>query len=191
MARRGLDAHTVLQAAATIADREGAKGLSLAVLARELQVRTPSLYNHIEGLPDLYNRLSAYGLEKLHERLAAAATSHAGEDALRAIATAYIAFARAHPGLYELTLAAPNPGATEVAAMSERIIALLQRVLQEAYGMQQEETLHRIRGLRSMLHGFATLEQRGGFGLPLDLDTSFLLLIETYLAGLAAQITSS
>ncbi|GAX91699.1 TetR-like C-terminal domain-containing protein [Effusibacillus lacus] len=49
------------------------------------------------------------------------------------------------------------------------------------YGMEQ---LHATRGLRSILHGFALLEQSGGFGLPLDLDVSLRLLIDTFIAGI-------
>jgi hypothetical protein len=50
--------------------------------------------------------------------------------------------------------------------------------------MTEEAALHAIRGLRSVLHGFASLEQKGGFGLPLDLDVSFRLLVDAFLTGL-------
>ncbi|WP_347439457.1 TetR-like C-terminal domain-containing protein [Fodinisporobacter ferrooxydans] len=38
--------------------------------------------------------------------------------------------------------------------------------------------------MRSMLHGFASLEQRGGFNLRLDVDRSLHLLIDAFLAGI-------
>lgn len=41
-----------------------------------------------------------------------------------------------------------------------------------------------VRGLRSIAHGFATLELAGGFGLPFDPDESFLRLLQAYLVGL-------
>lgn len=44
--------------------------------------------------------------------------------------------------------------------------------------------IHAVRGLRSIVHGFATLEAGGGFGMPLDRDESFLRLLRAYLAGL-------
>jgi hypothetical protein len=34
---------------------------------------------------------------------------------------------------------------------------------------------------RDLHHGFAPLEQKGGFDLPLDLDVTFRLLIDTFL----------
>ena len=35
------------------------------------------------------------------------------------------------------------------------------------------EAIHAARGLRSVAHGFATLEEAGGFGISLDPDESF------------------
>jgi len=54
----------------------------------------------------------------------------------------------------------------------------------DAYGLQGEDALHAARSLRSLVHGFATLEIAGGFGLPLDCDESFRRLVEMFLNGL-------
>lgn len=43
-------------------DTQGVEGLTLAALAAKLNVKTPSLYNHIKGLPDLRMQLSRRGL---------------------------------------------------------------------------------------------------------------------------------
>lgn len=181
--RIGLDQNTVLQAAAEIADTLGTEALSLATLAKKLNIRTPSLYNHIDGLPGLRNKLAAHGLHLLHDQLLRAAAGRSGDDAIRACGEAYLAFARMHPGLYELTLSAPDPGAPEVVQNGQKLVDLLIRIM-EGYRMTEEAALHAIRGLRSVLHGFASLEQKGGFGLPLDLDVSFRLLVDAFLTGL-------
>jgi hypothetical protein len=52
------------------------------------------------------------------------------------------------------------------------------------YGLKDDAALYAVRGLRSVLHGFASLEQRGGFGLPLSLAESLRLLIKTFIAGI-------
>ena len=57
-----------------------------------------------------------------------------------------------------------------------------------AYQLSGQDAIHAVRGLRSMVHGFATLEASGGFGIPLDLDTSFQRLIQGYIAGLRSRI---
>jgi len=46
--------------------------------------------------------------------------------------------------------------------------------------------LHALRGLRSAVHGFATLEAVGGFGIPLSIDESFAWLVECFVGGLNA-----
>lgn len=181
--RIGLDWPTILRTAAEIADAQGLDAVTSASLARLLQVRPPSLYNHVESLDHLRKQLSIHGLGELYAALANAAIGRSGDDAVHAIAEAYVSFARAHPGLYEATHRAPDPRDPEVQRAGSKVTDLAIRVL-DAYGLDAETTLHAVRGLRSMFHGFASLEQMKGFGLPLDLDVSFRLLINTYLAGL-------
>lgn len=53
-----------------------------------------------------------------------------------------------------------------------------------SYGLHGEDGLHAVRGLRSVVHGFASLEVAGGFGLPLDCDESFRRLVEMLTLGL-------
>ncbi|MEF3305050.1 TetR/AcrR family transcriptional regulator [Paenibacillus sp. GYB003] len=183
MPRIGLDQQTVLQAAADIADEQGIEALTLAGLAKKLNIRTPSLYNHVNGLPGLRHKLAAHGLTLLYEQLVRSAVGRSGDEAIRAFGQAYLAFARAHPGLYELTLGAPDPEAPDVVQVGQKLVDLLVRIM-DGYEMSEEQALHAVRGLRSVLHGFASLERKGGFGLPLDLDDSFRLLVDAFLAGL-------
>jgi hypothetical protein len=48
--------------------------------------------------------------------------------------------------------------------------------------------LYAVRGLRSILHGFCSLEQQGGLELDLDLDDSLLLIVKALLAGIEELI---
>lgn len=183
--RIGLDQKTLLLTAADIADTQGIDELSLAALAKKLNIRTPSLYNHIDGLPGLRMKLSVYGLEQLYENVKKAVADLTGDDAIRAMSAAYLAFARARPGVYELTLRAPDPDHPEVVKAGGKLVRLLVDLFED-YDMTEDEALHAVRCLRSVLHGFASLEQKGAFGLPLDLDVTFRLLVDTFLAGLHA-----
>ena len=76
---------------------------------------------------------------------------------------------------------------SELVAAQTELVEILLAVL-AAYGLRGEASLHAVRGLRSVIHGFATLEAAGAFGLPLDIDTSFEQLVRIYIAGLRAQI---
>jgi hypothetical protein len=56
-----------------------------------------------------------------------------------------------------------------------------------SYGLRGEDALHAARGLRSVAHGFATLEVAGGFGIPIDLDESFDRLLRAFVVGLRGK----
>src|SRR2546429_696874 len=106
--RVGLDQASVVEAAVKLVDAEGIEQLTLGRLAERLGVRTPSLYNHVAGLPGLKHELMLYCLHDLLDRI-----------------------------------------------------------------------------LRSIVHGFISLEVAGGFGMPVDLDASFHWLIKLFITGLS------
>lgn len=183
-----LDTPTVLNAAAELINTEGLDALSLARLAERLDVQTPSLYNHIDGLPGLYHGLALLNTRALGQRLGNAAIGKSGADAVRAMAHAYRAFIKESPGVYLLSQrSAANEPQTdpELAAAQERVVQIVLAVV-ESFGLKGKDALHAVRGLRSVVHGFATLEVAGGFGLPLDCDESFRRVVDTLIRGLAS-----
>lgn len=183
--RAGLDIHIILNKAAALIDEQGLEQLSLGALAKALHIRTPSLYNHIAGLANLRVMLAVHGIRRLYNEMLHASAGRSGDEAVRSLSSAYVNFARSHPGLYDATFRSPNPGDGELNQAQHEIVSLVLQVL-EGYGLQGDEGLHRVRGLRSLLHGFASIEQMGGFGLPLETDKSLHILLDTYIAGLRA-----
>lgn len=183
MPRAGLDPQAVLAAAAEIADTQGLETLSLASLAQKLGVRSPSLYNHVNGLPGLRHKLVIYGFEQMRNRMARAAIGKSQDEAVRALAQAYLEFVRLHPGVYEATNRYPDLKDPLTQKAAGEVVEVVIQVLQ-GYGLKDDMAIHIVRGFRSMVHGFASIEQQGGFGIPLDLNESFRLLVDTYLAGI-------
>ncbi|WLR52125.1 TetR-like C-terminal domain-containing protein [Bacillus tianshenii] len=181
--RQGINKQTVLETAGQIADTEGFHNVTLASVAKALNIKTPSLYNHVKGLPGLKKDFACYSIRKLKEAMSEAAIGRTSEEALYAIGQAYVGFVRQHPGLYEATLAAPDPLDEEVRTAGNEIVTLLLRVL-EPYKLEEKVALHTVRGLRSIVHGFASLELKQGFNMDLDTDETLKHLLETYLAGL-------
>lgn len=186
--RNSININNILEAATEIVDQNGIHELTLTSLAQKLEIRSPSLYNHFNGLSGLRSLLSVYGFQQLNQVLMRAAIGRSGDDAIRAMAKAYINFARSHPGLYEVTLSEPT--SPEALQVSEEIVELVTQVL-KAYQLDDATQLHMARALRSILHGFASIEQKGGFGLPLDLDESLDEMIETFLVGLHTRFSPS
>lgn len=182
----GIDRQQVIATAANLADQVGLEALTLAQVAARLGVRLPSLYNHVDGLADLRRELALLGQRQLLERISRAAIGKAGGAALIAVGQAYRRYVLEHPGVYMASVRAPAPNDSEMQQVSQTIIEVLLAIL-EPYGLDEESAIHAIRGLRSLAHGFATLELGGGFGLALDRDESFLRLLRAYVAGLGAE----
>ncbi len=185
MARRGLSRAAVCEAAARLADERGYDALTLGAVAAELEVRPPSLYNHVAGLPGLRRDLALRGVEEMGERLRDAAVGRAGDDALAAVAAAYRAYAHERPGLYRAFQRAPAPGDAELADAATRLLQPVLAVL-AGYGLQGDAAIHAARTVRSALHGFVELERLGGFGIDLDRDRSYGWMVAAMAAGMRA-----
>jgi AcrR family transcriptional regulator len=184
MARRiGIDRQQVLRVAAELADIHGFSQLTLAQVAEQLGIRLPSLYNHVQGLDDVRRELALLGLQLLKEQLMLATVGKAHDDAVMALGHAYRAFVLRHPGLYAATVQAPPADDQELQQQSAAAINLVLTIL-VPYQLDHDAAIHAVRGLRSIAHGFATLEQAGGFGLPLDCDESYTRLLQTFVIGL-------
>jgi AcrR family transcriptional regulator len=184
--RAGLDEEAVLQAAAELVDAEGWDALSLARLAEILGVRTPSLYNHVAGLDGLRRGLGLLGLRLMRDRMARAAIGKSGREALLAIAEAYRAFAKEHPGLYVAGLRAPSPEDSALSSLADDILAIIHTIL-APYALTATQEIHTIRAFRSLAHGFVSLELASGFGLPIALDESYRTLMDLLVGGLERQ----
>ncbi|UYZ22916.1 TetR/AcrR family transcriptional regulator [Mesobacillus jeotgali] len=179
-----LDKNTIMIAAAELANEHGSEFITLALLAKKLNIKPPSLYNHFDGLSGIKKELAIYSLEKLFNSLANEAEGKPqGEEAIKALSQAYLTFVRTNPGLYEFALSAPDPADELVHDAGKKIVELIVSAM-KPFGLPEEEAIHAIRGLRSLMHGFASLEQKGGFGMPLDLDESYRLAVTAFITGL-------
>jgi AcrR family transcriptional regulator len=182
----GLTYDQVITAAAELADAQGLDLVTLAQLASRLGIRLPSLYNYFDGLPGLRHHLALWGGRRLVERISKAAIGKSSDAALIAIAQEFRTFILEHPGVYAATVRAPAVGDVELEQLSQELIGVIVAVL-EPYGLSEDSLIHAVRGLRSIVHGFATIEIGGGFELPQDRGESFLRLLRAYLAGLHAH----
>jgi AcrR family transcriptional regulator len=186
MPRAGLSTAAVVAAAADIADAEGLDGLTLARLAAAVGVRTPSLYNHVGSLDDVRRGIALVGLREIGDALRDAAVGRARDDALVAMAHAYRAYARAHPGRYAATQRAPAADDRELIEAAAKAVDVLLAILR-GYGLEGDDAIHAARAVRSALHGFVTLEAGGGFGIPVELDQSFERMVAAVARGLSGS----
>jgi AcrR family transcriptional regulator len=187
MPRAGLDAATVTQAAAALADEIGLAQVSMSTVAERLGVKAPSLYKHVDGLTDLTHRIGTLAATELGDELRDAMQGRAGEEALAAAAQTVRSYVKLHPGRYAATVGARPTGADDpLTAALERTLDSFAAVLR-GYRLDAADEIHALRMLRSMLHGFATLESSGGFQMATDVDASFAWTIRFIDQGLRAS----
>lgn len=190
MPRAGLDREAVVREAVDAVDELGADALTLALLASRLGVKAPSLYKHVEGLDHLRASVGVASKRELATHLERATVGHAGADAIRALADAYRAWAKAHPGRYPMTVVAPAADDAADVAESERLYRVVAGALR-ALRLEEDAEVDAIRALRACLHGFIGLETAGGFGLPDDVNRSYALLVDDAIASLERRAANA
>ena len=80
----------------------------------------------------------------------------------------------------------PWPIVPFVAFLALVILVAISAPVLAPYDLGPDGAIHAVRGLRAIAHGFATIEQAGGFGLAPDRDESFTRLVRAFIAGLRA-----
>lgn len=185
-ARAGLSKQRVVAAAAALADACGLEQVTLATLAEELGVRTPTLYHYVAGLAGLRRELALLSAGEQARELGRATMGRAGAEAVRAQMEVYRAYILAHPGRYAASLHAADPGDAQLAAAQAEVVDMVLRAL-AAFHLSPDDAIHAVRLARAMVHGFATLELAGGFGLPQEVDETFRRLLNAYVNAVEAM----
>jgi AcrR family transcriptional regulator len=155
--RRRNDRAAVVETAELLVDRDGAAQLTMTALARELEIRGPSLYSHVASLEALLSLVQTRALAELGSDLQRAAMGRSGPDGVRALASALRAFATRHPGRYDLAMSKPiDRPAMQVAsaAAGEAFVAVI-----ESMGVQMSNEL--AFSCLATLHGVLTLDRAG------------------------------
>src|SRR3954466_14928653 len=94
----------LLQAAERVLERDGLAGLTLRAVAREAGVSHAAPTHHFGDLTGLLSELAAVGFRQFNAAMASSgdAGGSSGLEKAMARAKAYVAYARAHPGMYGL-----------------------------------------------------------------------------------------
>jgi AcrR family transcriptional regulator len=188
MARQGLDRDRIVNGAVTLVNARGAEALTMAELAAQFHVRTPSLYNHVNGLEGLRRDLTVRALLELEASVASASAGRAHREALHAVAEAYRSWAIANPGLYPFVVRHSAGADTSMEAAWSRLTASLLAALR-GYNLPQELAEQAAHMVAATLHGFVSIEISGGFGGAEEASRSFagsMTLLDSALQGVQA-----
>jgi AcrR family transcriptional regulator len=93
-----LDRHTLIAAAAELADTNGWNELTMSKVAEMVNRHVSSLYSHVDDLDALRREVALLAVTEIGDVVWEASIGRSGADALAAIAEAERNFARLHPG---------------------------------------------------------------------------------------------
>src|SRR5262249_24329284 len=156
----------LLDAAERVLERDGLGGLTLRAVAREAGVSHAAPTHHFGDLTGLVSELAAIGFRQFHAAMAGACTPDPPYPAPGlARAHAYVAYAKAHPGMYGLMfrterLDYSRPALHEAAEASFSGLASAiaasrhEHIEQEALTLDQAAAIARA---WSLVHGFTML----------------------------------
>ena len=141
MGSKGLTKEIIVQEAVALIEESGQWVISLHELARRLQVKTPSLYNHIANTKELQREVFRCAIHRFVENQKAAIAGKEKDEAIRAFARAYFAFASENKGLYRLIMSMPL---NNDEAEKEMAVPLLETVMEllAGYGLSREACAH-------------------------------------------------
>jgi AcrR family transcriptional regulator len=161
MPRAGVTPERLVRAGADLADEVGFDEVTVSALARQFNVKVPSLYSHVRNSRDLKTRITLFALEELADRGAAALAGRAGKDALTALGNVYRDYAREHPGRYAAARMRLDPHAAAASAGPRH--AQMIRAILRGYHLSGTDETHAVRLIGSTFHGYISLELAGGF----------------------------
>jgi AcrR family transcriptional regulator len=153
----------IVTTAREIAARDGWAAVTMRRLADEIEYSQPVLYSHFANREAIVAAVAVEGFGELATALRnAVKPSSDGEQALRSVAGAYLAFARAHPALYEAMFTMPTglrfADDQTRPELRDAFAALAAVVTPSAIG---DETATKTETFWATLHGLAELERSG------------------------------
>ena len=183
MPRAGLTTDAVVDIALALVDEKGLEALSLAAVADRAGVATPSLYKHVGSLADLRDLMAARIIRQLTDLSAGVVMGRSRDDAVVALMQAYRAYVVTNPGRYALMPLDPLRR-DSLAGPGMELLNVFVAVMR-GYGLDDEQSTHAIRRMRSAVHGFAVIESGGGFGQPENIDKTYEGIIAMFLKSLS------
>lgn len=185
MAKRNITKQLIVETSAKLANEVGLENLSLKLVAEELNIKSPSLYNHFSSLKDIKKSLMLYGWEQLENAMIDSAVGVSGYEALKNMCYASYEYAKNNKGIFEAMLWYNKYDDEETRNVTKRLYEIMFKIA-KSLNISEENTRHIIRTLRSFLEGFVLLVNNNGFGNPISIKESFDISLEIIINGIKA-----
>lgn len=177
MPRQGLNKDAVTDAAIKLIEEKGIAAFSMNELARTLNIKTASLYAHVDGMDGLLTQIKLYTIRQIVEAENKAIEGKQRDMALFALTDAYRNYAKEHPGLYLLLMNNLQGDNSALEQAAEEFSSPIRTVLSQ-FGVSAKEQANYERVLRAMMHGFVSQEECGAFaGQGDNMNESYFLAV--------------
>ena len=104
MSNNSISDELIIETSAILSNKIGLENLSLKMIAEELGIKSPSLYNHVSSLDEIKERLMIYGWKQMEERIIDSAVGVAGYEALKNMCYAFFNYATNNKGVFTAML---------------------------------------------------------------------------------------
>lgn len=185
MKKRTLSQEKIIDCFRELAEEMAVQQITFQHLAKALNIKSPSLYNHFKNIREVKTALTAKFLTELNDQLRRVLVGKSKGEAILAYAQTYQSFAFQNQAVYELLISVPH---TNEEILLEGIHETNQIILQifDAFSLSKEEKVHRSRELRSMIHGYLSLRFLGYFTNEPNVspEESYVWMIDDFIATL-------
>lgn len=183
MTKNNISKELIIKTSADIANRIGLDNLSLKIIAEELNIKSPSLYNHISSLDEVKQKLMVYGWHEMEEKMLESAIGVSGYDALKNMCNVFYDYATTNKGVFTAMLWYNKYENNEKDEATTRLFSIVFKVM-KPLNITDENINHIIRTLRSFLEGFSLLVNNNAFGNLVSIRESFDLSLEIIMNGI-------
>lgn len=183
MSKNSISNELIIKTAAVLSNKVGLENLTLKMIAEELNIKSPSLYNHISSLDNIKERLMIYGWKQIESKMIESAVGAAGYDALKNMCYAFYDYATDNKGVFTAMLWYNKYETQEKNNSTVRLFDMLFKVM-KPLNISDDNINHTIRTLRSFLEGFSLLVNNNAFGNPISIKESFDLSLRIIMNGI-------
>ncbi|MGL6339325.1 MAG: TetR/AcrR family transcriptional regulator [Waterburya sp.] len=172
----------VIEAAIACIEKEGASALGVNRVARELGIKPPAIYKHLNGNAELKKAVVITIYRRFFAELSQKTVDIKEPRAfLKTVGFASRDFARSHPGLYQVMMQFQlQPDDPESALIIKESQSFLQVIL-NSQEISEAKLIDIMRMVNAAIVGFIALEQSGLLTLPRSTDDSFEVMLDALL----------
>jgi AcrR family transcriptional regulator len=172
----------VIEAAIACIEQEGASALGVNRVAKELGIKPPAIYKHLNGNAELKKAVVITIYRRFFTELSQkTAEIKEPRNFLRTVGFTSRDFARSHPGLYQVMmqfqLQPKDPESASIIKESQSFV----RVLLNSQEISQTKLIDIMRMVNAAIVGYIALEQSGLLTLPRSTNDSFEVMLDALL----------